>query len=169
MIWGWDEICFFLFLWALSFEMIKFQPLIRFSSAATRKFSSLQYDVLYRGGIFQLFGNKLTVLYSRTLPNEHSGQANTSLQSVLAKIISCLPDKIGRPSMLCQTFWSPARHFTQLMTSKYWILPEKMSGKVRALCRTSAELCRTCPAYFARTATMNDFGRSQPFSLLNHV
>ncbi len=38
--------------------------------------------------------------------------------------------------------------------SMYWTLPDKMSGNVGAPCRTSAEVCRTCPAcpaYFART------------------
>ncbi len=37
----------------------------------------------------------------------------------------------------------------------YWTLLDEMSGMVRALCRTSAEVCRTCPAcpaYFATTA-----------------
>ncbi len=51
-------------------------------------------------------------------------------------------------------FHPHARHFSQLINGKYWILLDKMSGNVRALCRTSAELCRTCPAcptYFART------------------
>ena len=33
----------------------------------------------------------------------------------------------------------------------YWILLDKMSGKVWALCRTSAEVCWTCPADFAIT------------------
>ncbi len=82
--------------------------------------------------------------------------------TVLAKIISGLPDKMsGRPSMLCRTFWSLAGHFSQLMTgnsclpcrtfSLYGTLLDKMSGNVGTLCRTSAEVCRTCPAYFART------------------
>ena len=86
-------------------------------------------------------------------------------KSVLAKIISGLSDILsGRPSMICRTFWSLAGHFSKLMTSNsflpcrtfsvYWTLPDKMSGNVGALCRTSAEVCRTCPAcpaYFART------------------
>ena len=39
--------------------------------------------------------------------------------------------------------------------SMYWTLPDKMSGSAWALCQTSQELCRTCPAcpaYFAITA-----------------
>ena len=38
-----------------------------------------------------------------------------------------------------------------------WALLDKMSGNVRALCRTLAKVCRTCPAcpaYFARTGSI---------------
>ena len=63
----------------------------------------------------------------------------------------------GRPSVLCRIFWAPVGHFPQLMASKYqWSLPDKMSGKIWALCRTSAKVCWTCPAcpaYFAITAS----------------
>ncbi len=37
----------------------------------------------------------------------------------------------------------------------YWTPLVKMSGKVWALCRTSAEVCRTCTAYFAITGLYN--------------
>ncbi len=54
--------------------------------------------------------------------------------------------------------WSPCRTFLpagdRQIFSLYWTLPDKMSGSVWALCRTSPELCRTCPAcpaYFAIT------------------
>ncbi len=66
----------------------------------------------------------------------------------------------GRPLMLCWTFWPPLRHFSQLMTGKYyvlicrtfsmhWTLSDQMSGNVRTLCQTSAEVWLTCWAYFA--------------------
>ncbi len=88
---------------------------------------------------------------------------------MIAKIIIGVPDKMsGRPSALCWTFWAPVRHFSLLMAGKFsghsyfpfwrfyvdWALLDKMSGKVYALCRTSAEVCWTCPAcpaYFAIT------------------
>ncbi len=68
--------------------------------------------------------------------------------TVLAKIISGLPDKMSsKSSMLCGTFWSPVRHFSQLMTSNsflscwtfsmHWTLPDKMSCNVGALCQTA--------------------------------
>ncbi len=94
----------------------------------------------------------------------------TITHSVIAKIDFGVPDKMsGRPSVLCRTFWAPVRHFSQLMAGKFsghsyfpyrifyvdWTLLDKMSDKVWALCRTSAEVCRTCPAclaYFAITA-----------------
>ena len=46
-----------------------------------------------------------------------------------------------------------------------WTLLDKMSGKVWALCRTSAEVCRTCPAcpaYFAITDS-NKYTMSIPW------
>ncbi len=85
-----------------------------------------------------------------------------SIFSVLGNFFSGLQDKMSdRPSMLCWTFWFPARHFSQLMTGIYWTLPDKMSGNVVAVCRTSAKVCRTCPAcppYFARTEIFLLFG-----------
>ena len=40
--------------------------------------------------------------------------------SVIVKIISGMPDNMsGSPSALCRTFWTPVRHFSQLMTGKY--------------------------------------------------
>ena len=63
----------------------------------------------------------------------------------------------GRALKACRTFWSPAGHFSQLMTGKYyvlcqtfsflsyrtssvcWTLPDKMSGNIAALCRTSVK------------------------------
>ena len=96
--------------------------------------------------------------------------------TVVAKFIPCVRDKMsGRPSALCRTFSATVRHFSQLMTGKYqlsflfslpnfyvyWTLLDKMSGKVLPLCRTSAEVCRTCPAcpaYFAITAVKTHWG-----------
>ncbi len=77
---------------------------------------------------------------------------NTSTLTVLAKIISGLPDKLScKPSMLCWKFWSPVGHFPHMMTgnsflscrtfSMHWTLPDQMSGNVGALCRTSAKVC----------------------------
>ncbi len=61
----------------------------------------------------------------------------------------------------CQTFfqvmtikYQSLLLFTCRTSHVYWTLLDKMSGKVWALCQTSAEVCRTCPAcpvYFAIT------------------
>ncbi len=113
--------------------------------------------------------NKKTLLICHDHTLQTGIRLSTQRISVLAKIISGLPDKMsGRSSMLCRTFWSAAGHFSALMTGKYYILCrtflaeifvyrtllDKMSGNFRTLCRTSAGVCRTCPAcpaYFART------------------
>ncbi len=111
-----------------------------------------------------------TLLISVQLCNYYAVQYNTMLIpnltcSVIAKIISGVPDMADLPhsaghfepmSDFFPSWWLvnisghscfPCRAFYV-----YWALLDKMSGKVWALCRTSAEVCRTCPAYFAITA-----------------
>ncbi len=54
---------------------------------------------------------------------------------------------------ICPTFFVSLANI-----SVYWTLPDKMSGNVVALCRTSAKVCWTCPAcpaYFARTVNVH--------------
>ena len=78
--------------------------------------------------------------------------------AVIAKIILGVLDKMSSsPSVVCQTFWWQANinghsGFSCHTFYVYWNLLDKMSGEVSALCRTSAEVCRTCPAYFVITA-----------------
>ncbi len=71
----------------------------------------------------------------------------------------------SRPSAPCRTFWAAVRHYPSWRLANisshsyspcrtffvYWTLLDKMSGRVWPLCRTSAEVCRTCSAYFAIT------------------
>ncbi len=59
---------------------------------------------------------------------------------------------IGHSCFPCRTFYVG------------WTLLDKMSGKEWALCRTSAEVCRTCPAYFATTVEIYFFPR-RPFEI----
>ncbi len=78
----------------------------------------------------------------------------------------------SRPSAPCRIFWAAVRHYPCWRLANisshsyspcrtfyvYWSLLDKMSGRVWPLCRTSAEVCRTCPAcpsYFATTVIMH--------------
>ncbi len=107
--------------------------------------------------------------------------------AVIAPIIPGVPDIVSnRPSVLCWTFWAPCQTFSQLMTCKYqwsflfslwdilyWILLDKVVGKVWALCRTLVQVCLTCPApgcpaYFVITAlclwltSISNWGKGKP-------
>ena len=59
--------------------------------------------------------------------------------TVLVKIISGLPGKMSDRFSMSDILIPMSDIFSRLIISKYWILLDKMSGKVRGLCWTSAE------------------------------
>ena len=77
--------------------------------------------------------------------------------AVLAKIISGLPDKMSsKPSMLCRTFPSSVGHYSQLITSNFFLscqtfsmhltLPD-MSARILLMSGRGLQHWRTfCPA-----------------------
>ncbi len=83
----------------------------------------------------------------------HAGQNVRQAFGALPDILS--PRQTFFPALLANI--SGHSCFPCWIFYAYWTLLDKMSGKVWALCRTSEEVCRTCPAcpaYFAITALL---------------
>ncbi len=96
-------------------------PVLHLNTCKTKR-------LLRNGDVIHLRPNRVVCRLNRIrwALSEFLGVILYNLSSVIAKIISSMPDKMsGRPSALCRTFWAHVRHFSQLMTGQYqwWSLP----------------------------------------------